>query len=118
MQEQWEYCELGMSTSKENDRKNHLWGYDVWINYLASDGRSIFQQLSALGDKLSFNPWRRALGLLGGAGWELVNVQHGNASTGTAINWQNTLIWDNRVAYLKRRVLPGRAVDEPKLVLQ
>ena len=55
--------------------------------------------------------------MLGGAGWELVSVQHG--VRGGGYDWEriSSLIWTNRVAYLKRAVIPNRPVDEPQLVL-
>lgn len=66
---------------------------------------------------LGYRAWEKALGLLGGAGWELVSVQHGNRFNENT--WQdNGLIDGDKVAYLKRLVVSGRGVDEPQLNLE
>ena len=66
-------------------------------------------------ERLSVHAWGRALGLLGGAGWELVSIQHGNRPSELD---SNSLVPGNIIAYLKRTVVSGRAVDEPKLNIE
>ena len=111
---QWEYCELVLGVWKYH-RKQKMWSYNCWIWYIGSTGETIFRQLAEKGHPLPFNPWRKALALLGAAGWELVSVQHG---LGGSAYLPYGLSPENRVAYLKRRVKPGRRVDEPELILE
>jgi len=83
----------------------------------------LWQDLADKDKLLPYDPFAKAMGLLGGVGWELVSVQDGKVaisqsgeSARFAERWE-TLSWRNKVAYFKRRVVAGRAVDEPKLVL-
>ncbi len=114
----WEYCELCLRGREEHKRGRDLLGisYNCWIDFMGPDGNVKRYILAEVGrDRiLPFNPWRKALGLLGGMGWEVVSVQHGNRGRGQS----DTLAWHNRVAHLKRVVVPGRAVDEPYISFQ
>ena len=64
----------------------------------------------------------RAMGLLGAAGWELVTLLPGAEAT-AAIRRPGLADLHERIpltskgAYFKRPTMPGRLVDEPKLVL-
>ncbi len=126
--QQWEYCQLVLAKWEKHDKSKGFlkgtedaWSYSCNIRYLSPTGEEIFLELARLGfaETLPFNPFSRAMGLLGAAGWELASVQHGTlvaTSTVTDFHWE-TLSWGNRVAYFKRPVETGRAVNEPKLVL-
>ncbi len=112
---EWEYCQLWLIESRE-DKNKQGWNYNCGIQY-NSGATQISRQLATLDSILTYGAFGKAMGLLGAAGWELVSVQHGNKYGGQIPYQQHGLIWDNRVAYFKRPVVPGRAVDEPKLVL-
>jgi hypothetical protein len=114
-EQQWEYCELGLGVLRK-DKKKKAWVYDCYIRYYSPTGQAIHRKLATLDNALPCNPFAKAMGLLGGAGWELVSVQHGNKSTGGYLD-EYALIGDNRVAYFKRPAIAGRAVDEPELTL-
>jgi hypothetical protein len=111
MEAKWEYCELWLDGVAAHDtaaRGQVSYSYECYIVYSGHDGTGKTQIVSELGRVLPYHPWRRALGLLGGAGWELVSVQHstpGNLRT------------QNKVAFFKRRVKPGRKLDEPKFMI-
>ncbi len=122
-EQQWEYCQLSVY-----DRNEHsgLFGgkkgrsYDCRVHYFGPAGIK-HNQLTELG-KLVFsppvNPFSEAMGLMGAASWELVSVQHGNVVTEyTGQGIRGEIVHYSIVAYFKRPVQPGRAVDEPKLVL-
>jgi hypothetical protein len=123
--QKWEYCELGLSNSKKHGGGlfggPERWSYDCWANFCGPDGHIKHYQLADIELPLPFNPWRKALALLGAAGWELVSVQLGNLAMslghlGHEYKW-DTLSWSNKIAYLKRPVMSGRPVDEPLLSL-
>jgi hypothetical protein len=61
------------------------------------------------------NPWKQVIGMLGLAGWEMVNIQHGDYAGRAAEN--STLSWNTVVAYFRRPVLPNRPITEPKISL-
>jgi hypothetical protein len=110
-EQQWEYCELFLGKITEKKKKGFL--CDCYLRYNSPTGQSTLVLLATLKEAVTYNPFTRAMGLLGGAGWELVSVQYGNKS-GWEIN-DDALIKSNRAAYFKRPVMTGRAVDEPKL---
>lgn len=123
-EQKWEYCELGLDGSKQHKPGvfggKEGWSYDCHIRYYATSG-STFLQLATPDDVLPFNPFVKAMSLLGSYGWELVSVQHGNVETHTA-GWPTKevdghIVWSRKVAYFKRPMVTGRAVDEPKLAL-
>ena len=128
MEEQrWEYCELGLVewTTKEKKSRANVFAplqkettraYECYLRYYIPVGGEIRRSLGELGTPLQLNPFVEAMGLLGSNGWELVSVQHGNRYGGGPMpGFDNGIMWDNRVAYFKRPIVPGRAVDEPKL---
>jgi hypothetical protein len=129
---QWEYCRLQISGAKEHKKGAFLglggesqgYGYNCFIVYYSPSGESIIEKLTANTEPTDWKPFSTAMGFLGASEWELVNVQHGNlAATATGevasriFHW-DILSWDCVVAYFKRSVLPNRAVNEPKFVLQ
>ena len=122
--QQWEYCELGLGDFKKHGGGlfggKERWSYDCWLVFCGPDGQTHHHKLADKeGEPLDFDPWRKALAFLGGAGWELMSVQLGNLAFSlggilrTDYVW-NTLSWSNKIAYLKRPVIAERAVDEPK----
>jgi hypothetical protein len=108
----WEYCELHLYDSQ---RRDGAWFYSLAIRYHSEHGR--LRVLSTMDRQDSHgwavNPWAKAMGLLGQAGWELVSVQHGNLEAE-----HKALLRNEAVAYFKRPVQPGRGIDEPALVLE
>ena len=112
-EQQWEYCALYIYSW---DVKNKKYFANLGIRYFGDAGN--YYDLAAKkgphAKGYDYNPWSRALGELGAAGWELVSVQHGNKRAGTS---SKGLILDHAVAYFKRPIQPGRPIDEPKLVM-
>jgi hypothetical protein len=115
--QQWKYCQLWLTDSKHQvtggviKKEQHFWSYDCQIRYYFPYGDQIFHKMANLDRSLPFEPFVKAMGLLGAAGWELVSIQHRIDTTITA-GWMR---WNNCVAYFKRPSLPGRAVNDPKL---
>lgn len=116
--QQWDYCQLRLIGSKREQtggvltKKQEFWSYNCDVRYYCPDGDTIFHNLADYDKPLPFNPFNKAMGLLGAAGWELVSIQHGPY---TGIGGGLGIIWDNCVAYFKRPSIPGRAVNDPKL---
>jgi hypothetical protein len=118
--QQWEYCRLwiygsqGVSKGLFGSDPN-LYGYACDILYVSTgSSKGDSYALARLDKPLNFNPFLRAIGLLGAAGWELVSIQHGtNNSIGG--EYEGSIIWDKCIAYFKRPSIPGRPVSEPKL---
>jgi hypothetical protein len=81
-----------------------------------SQGNQIRYSLARLYDEekntkaFSYNPFLRAIGLLGATGWELVSYQI--ASGGSSVGYFNR---DEKIAVFKRQILVGRPVDDIKL---
>lgn len=128
-EERWEYCVLNLFGRKTITKSKGMFssetvgdGYSCAIVYVDTEGNDIVQQLGNLEVPSAFNPFVRAMGMLGGMGWELVSVQYGNLEFSLGgfskeeYRW-DTLSHNNRVAYFKRRAVSGRAVNEPKLTL-
>jgi hypothetical protein len=123
-EQQWEYCQLSSSESKGHAKGLFGGGkegasYSCSVNFFSPNG-GIFYKLSDIETIMAFNPFEKALSLLGINGWELVSIQFGNyidPNATVTYNRSGVIRWDNKVAYLKRPVLQGRKVDEPKLVL-
>ena len=122
----WEYCELGLGSWEKKEigkgafkPKETIFVYDCYIRYYKPGGGEIFLSLAKLDAPLDYNPFSKAMGFLGANGWELVSVQHGNKyGGGGQMGWSSSeyaIGWDNRVAYFKRPIVKGRAVDEPKI---
>jgi hypothetical protein len=73
--------------------------------------------LSETGKILSYNPFAKAMAFLGANGWEAVSIQIGNAYGGSTSHDQDVLVWGNRIALLKRPIMPNRKINEPELKL-
>ncbi len=123
----WEYARLVKDGYQEHGGgflggKTQI-GYDVRITYYGSTGDVIDQVLNDYSDTSKPSQFNRALGLLGGLGWELVSIQHGNSAyvpvgPPTGKIYVGSIEWRTAVAYFKRRVMPGRGVNQPPLVLE
>ena len=118
-EQNWEFCELGLEKWKEHKR-GLLGGedgtsYNCYIQYYASGSSEIIKHLAKLDSVLSYDPFSKAMAFLGVNGWELVSVQYGNAYGGQVSHGENGLIWDNKVAFLKRLIINGRKINEPEL---
>ena len=116
---QWEYCELLLS-----DQERHTagifggsegWSFECAVYFYQDSGRIKYQQLAEMKQAMAFNPFKKAMAILGLRGWELVSVQQ--ASFGTRTRSDGSASYDQRVAYFKRPMIAGRSESEPELVL-
>lgn len=123
--QQWEYARLYLYGAKERGAGllggQKGWSYDCEIVYF-SPGGGVFPRTLGNRDQIQAqNPFYIAMGRLGSAHWELVSVQHANGDnvrTWYSEGWgTGTIMWNQVVAYFKRPVIAGRAVDEPKIEL-
>ncbi len=117
-EQQWEYCQLLLYGRKE---KKGQWFYDFDIHYFGPQGSRYYTISRIKGNEAKawpYNPWERAFGLLGAAGWELVAAHHGLYAEPKFGYYAGSIHLGNAVAYFKRPVQPWRGVDEPKLVLE
>ena len=103
---QWEFCTLEL-LSRTAIRRNRR-GYNCNLVFCRADGGRTHYTMAKEQDRIRVNPFLRTMAALGVAGWELVSVQHGCTDS-------QGLNWDVGVAYFKRPVLAGRAIDEPTL---
>jgi hypothetical protein len=73
---EWEYCELTLSQWKKHSKGpfggKEGWGYDCDIYYYSPTGDVIGRIISRIDRILPFNPFKKAMALLGAKGWELV----------------------------------------------
>jgi hypothetical protein len=72
-EQNWEDCELGLVDWKKHGKGllgggTEGWTYDCYIRYFSTEG-GIFQQLSDHTKYCPFNPFDKALCLLGAQGW-------------------------------------------------
>jgi hypothetical protein len=111
--QQWEYCELNVGGARDAKGKGAF--YEVWV-YFMSPEKQCTDTLAQVDGKeakiFSYNPFRRAVALLGAAGWEMVSSQ--TASGGSDVRG-GTMNWGEKIAVFKRPVVAGRAVDDAKL---
>ena len=120
--QRWEYCQLWLANSKYERtggvlrQEQHFWSYDCVVRYFHPNGDEIYHRLANLDKSLPFNPFNKAMALLGAAEWELVSIQYG-ISTYIGEPQGGFLKWDNCIAYFKRPSIPGRAVNDPKLAI-
>jgi hypothetical protein len=111
---QWEYCQLIAAGRGEMRGETY---YSVDLIYMGSTvtSRQIASREGPAAAPWTTNPWKQAIGMLGLAGWEMVNIQHGDYAGRAAEN--STLSWNTVVAYFRRPVLPDRPITEPKISL-
>jgi hypothetical protein len=116
---QWEYCELLLSDQERHKAGmfggSEGWSFECAVYFYGDTGRIKFQQLAELKQAIAFNPFKKAMAVLGLRGWELVSVQQ--ASFGARARSDGSVSYDQRVAYFKRPVVAGRSESEPELVL-
>ncbi len=116
--QQWQYCELALDDYKFHEggffKGKGGYGYSCYVRYCGANG-DIKEQLSDLKTITEIDLFGKALGRLGALGWELVSIQHspGGGGNGDSIYMSFSI----RVAYFKRPVVAGRAVNEPKLIV-
>lgn len=90
---------------------------------MGPDGATIERQPVKFEDQLRYNPYYKAVGLVGGAGWELVSVEMARGFAWTDDEGREVMPYNTgmrpmaRSAYFKRLVVVGRNVDEPALTL-
>ncbi len=112
---QWEFCQLRLVASAMVKDQGMRYTLDVF--YMGAAGVQA-QSLSRIGHPgeegpvWTYNPFFAALGQLGAAGWELVTVQQGVIAP-TIPSHAGDIRSDNVVAYCKRPVAAGRAIDQP-----
>lgn len=113
----WEYCRVNLG---ENEGSAGNLSFDCRVSYFASVSQTIEHQFTRLGFPVSFFPLTAVIRLLGEGGWELVSVQHAtyhkpldpqNAAEG----WWISEFRGQAMAYFKRPVQSGRAIDKPSL---
>lgn len=113
----WEFCQLFLDGRWEN--KNQ-WYYDLSISYM-SDGSVINEALAATDPRTSKawaeNPWNIALGKLGAMGWDLVSIQHSDRAARSTHTQEFGVSPSWAMAYFKRRIKPGRPVNDPLLAI-
>ena len=116
MREQvWEYCQLGVTTGRIVRRDGQRYRtYECWVRFYSPDGRVIHHEIARSGviSPVSFSS---AMAILGGAGWELVSLQHGVGIDGRSTNITGHLMRNDKAAYFKRPHRQGRATEEPFL---
>ena len=100
-EQQWEYCELSLSHRKWHEkgllgRGKEGWSYGCDVRYYSPAG-GIDYELASIDKPMPFNPFDKALSLLGVNGWELVSVQFGNrVAGGSAYSDSGHIRWDNQ----------------------
>jgi hypothetical protein len=112
-EQQWEYCALRVASWEWKGEQCYC---DLSIRYFGREnGFHILSVGSGADAKAwAYNPWERAFGLLGLAGWELVSVQHATETKHTSPE----ILCPVGLAYFKRPAKEGRRVDEPALALE
>lgn len=110
---QWEYCQLLLLGVERGDQ---AWRYQLAIRYLGSRSQTLSRLKGERARDWDVNPWELAMAQLGVAGWELVTVQHANVSGD--MGGGGEIGYSEVVAYFKRVIQSGRAIDEPELALE
>ena len=120
--QQWEYCVLRLLAAQVQDFNpdgSEQVSYECNVQFVAPDGQVSILELAHINQRLPFNPFLKAMGLLGNAGWELIGIQHGLVPVQVGVTKPAPLGGtvrgaDNGIAYFKRPVHIGRATNEPK----
>lgn len=111
---QWEYCQL-IAAGRAEKRGETYYSVDLIFLGATVTSRQIASREGPAAAPWTTNPWKQAIGMLGLAGWEMVNIQHGDYAGRAAEG--STLSWNTVVAYFRRPVLPNRPITEPKISL-
>ena len=109
--DRWEYCELMLFKLQQARGGQEC---ELGIRYFGVRSRMLSQIKGPLARSWDYNPWEKALALLGEAGWELVAVQHANSASD--MGGGGVIDHNNAVAYFKRPSDRERKIDEPELV--
>lgn len=116
----WEYCAL-VSHASEDRRSPQTWA--CRISYFALEG-VMTSHVQNVGEAYPSDTFERALAQLGRAGWELVSLHHELVRNNMNVTGEEFLATIHTgysfspfgVAYLKRPVQAGRAIDQPPVV--
>jgi hypothetical protein len=97
--------------------------YYLELVYAGPQGMVTTRQLARFEEPRAANPLYEAIGMLGGAGWELVAMEPTrdfawSVDDREVVPYSAGLRPVGRVAHFKRRVVPGRRVDEPAIELR
>ena len=119
-EQKWEYCAL-VSHASEDRRAPQTWACRV--SYFSTDGVKT-SRVQDIGEAYPSDVFERALAQLGNAGWELVSLHHELVRNNMNISGEEFLATVHTgytfspfgVAYLKRPVQTGRAIDQPPVV--
>lgn len=117
METTWEYCAL-VSHAVETEDEGE--GWLCRISYFTPAGVRTIRLREPL-DPVPTDAFERALAQLGVGGWELVSLDHELVRTNVAVGEGSFVASIHTgygfaafgVAYLKRPVRDGRAIDEP-----
>jgi hypothetical protein len=118
----WEFCAL-VSHATEIPAEGSSWSCRV--TYFTPGGVLTRQ----LRDPHLLEPtdiFERAMAQLGTGGWELISLHHELVRLNTVVDSENLLATVHTgygfspfgVAYFKRPIEPGRAIDEPAIVIE
>jgi|SRR5579884_319238 len=115
---QWEYCRVS-AMEHEGATREEI-SFDCQVEYFAAADKTIEHQFTRLGIPVPFNTLTEVIRLLGERGWEMVSVQHLTYQRpldpeNPLANWWMSGIMGEAMAYFKRPVRFGRAIDEPRL---
>jgi hypothetical protein len=118
--QRWEYCAL-VSHASEDRRAPQTWA--CRISYFTLEGVKT-SQVKSVGETYPADAFERALAQLGDAGWELVSLHHELVRNNMNVTGEEFLATVHTgysfspfgVAYLKRPVQAGRAIDQPPVV--
>jgi hypothetical protein len=83
----------------------------IW--FMDSSGEIVERQITTMEQSFPYDPWLKAIGLLGGSGWELVTV-----TIRSDPERHQSLLLDDQSAYFKRPVITGRPIDDVELNFQ
>lgn len=111
---QWEYCQL-IAAGRSEQHGETYYSVDLVFMGATVTSRRFASREGPDAAPWTANPWKQAIGMLGLAGWEMVNIQHGDYAGRAAEG--STLSWNTVVAYFRRPVLPNRPITEPKISL-
>jgi hypothetical protein len=119
---EWEFCAL---VSHAVERIEDQPGWLCRVSYFTREG-VVTRQLREPHALEPTDAFERAMAQLGTGGWELVSLDHELVRINAAVDSERLLATVHTgygfapfgVAYFKRRVEPGRAIDEPAIVIE
>jgi hypothetical protein len=122
MSGQWEYCSL---VSHGVERMEDQPGWLCRVSYFTQHGVET-RQLREAHALFPTDVFERAMAHLGAGGWEIVSLQHELVDLNTTVADAHFMASVHTgfgfspfgVAYFKRLVEPGRAIDEPAFTIE